>query len=80
MLKNSLGGLKHILLSVSECSSIPNYNQPLCFVSEGEPKQFVMRMKDYLIQTRGESYHLVKADFHFIFDTINRKLEKVEEI
>ena len=39
---------KHIPLSVSACSNVPDYDQPKCFVSDGDSKQLVKEMLDYI--------------------------------
>ena len=71
---------KHIPLSVSVCSNIPNYDQPQCLVSEGVPTTLVTKMVDYLIKISKESHRLMKEEFHPIFEAIDKKLEKAEEI
>ena len=70
---------KHIPLSVSVCSNVPDYSEPKCFVSEGDPKQLVTKMVDYLIEISKKSYSLAKEKFNAIFEAIDKKLEKVED-
>ena len=67
---------KHVPLSVSVCSNVPGYDQPKCFVSEGDSKQLVKQMVDYLVEISQESYRRMKIEFSFLFDAINEKLEK----
>ena len=67
---------KHIPLSVSVCSNVPGYDQPKCFISEGDSKQLVKQMVDYLVEISQESYRQMKIEFSFLFDAINEKLEK----
>ena len=67
---------KHIPLSLSVCSNLPGYDQPKCFVSEGDSKQLVKQMVDYLVEISQESYRRMKIEFSFLFDAINEKLEK----
>ena len=59
---------KHIPLSVSVCSNIPDYDQPECFVSDGDSKQLVKEMLDYLVKISEESCRLMKQDFNFLFE------------
>ena len=40
----------HIPLSVSVCSNVPRYQEPICFVNNGDPKQIVGDMAQYLIE------------------------------
>ena len=37
---------KHIPLSVNVCSSVPEYDQPKCFVSDRDSKQLVRAMME----------------------------------
>ena len=70
---------KHIPLSVSVCSNVPEYDQPKCFVSDGDSKQLVKEMVDYLVKTSQESYHLMKQEFSPIFDAIDQRLEELKQ-
>ena len=40
----------HIPLSVSICSNVSGYTDPVCFVSQGDPKAMVGAMVQYLIE------------------------------
>ena len=66
---------KHIPLSVSVCSNVPEYDQPKCFVSDGDPTQLVKEMVDYLVDISNASYCLLKEEFLFLFGAIYEKLE-----
>ncbi|KAJ7361945.1 hypothetical protein OS493_014592 [Desmophyllum pertusum] len=63
---------KHIPLSVSVCSNVPEYDQPKCFVSDGDSKQLVKEMVDYLVKISQESF--MKKEFLFLFGAIYEKL------
>jgi hypothetical protein len=65
---------KHVPLSVSVCSNVPSYDQPRCFVSDGDCKDLVKRMIDYLVEISKESGTLVKEQFSAIFRAIDEKL------
>ena len=54
---------KQIPLSVSVCSNVPGYDQPKCFVSNGDSKQLVKEMVEYLVKISEESYRLLKEEF-----------------
>ncbi|KAL9961202.1 hypothetical protein ACROYT_G030103 [Oculina patagonica] len=71
---------KHIPLSVSVCSNIPGYDQPKCFVSDGDPKQLVKEMVDYLVEISQESFCLVREEFSSVFDAIDQKLEEIKQL
>ena len=70
---------KHIPLSVSICSNVPGYDQPKCFVSEGDDKQLVKQMVDYLVEISVESYRLVRETFSSVFEAIDKRLEDLEQ-
>ena len=65
---------KHVPVSVSVCSNVPEYHEPRCFVSDGDCKALVKRMVDYLIEVSQESYRLMKEQFVEVFQAINDKL------
>ncbi|KAL9973270.1 hypothetical protein ACROYT_G019700 [Oculina patagonica] len=70
---------KHIPLSVSICSNVPGYDQPKCFVTEGDAKQLVKKMVDYLVEISNESYRLVRETFSSVFEAIEKKLEDLQQ-
>ena len=65
---------KHVPISVSVCSNVPNYSQPKCFVSNGNSTLLVKNMVDYLVDISKESYRLMKQEFDFLFQSIDEKL------
>ena len=70
---------KHIPLSVSVCSNVPEYDQPKCFVTDGNSKQLVKEMVDYLVEISSKSYGLMKEKFLSIFEAIDQKLEELKQ-
>ena len=70
---------KHIPLSVSVCSNIPDYDQPKCFASDGDSKQLVKEMLDYLVKISEESCHLMKQEFNSLFEAIDQKLQDLQQ-
>ena len=65
---------KHVPLSVSVCSNVSGYDQPKCFISNGDPRQLVQDMVKYLVEISEESYCLLKQDFATLFEEIDEKL------
>ena len=65
--------------SVSVCSNVPDYDQPKCFVSDGDSKQLVKEMLDYLVKISEESYHLMKQELNFLFEAIDQKLQDLQQ-
>jgi len=67
---------KHIPLSVNVCSSVPEYDQPKCFVSDRDSKQLVRAMMDYLEKISQKGYGLLKEEFSFLFEAIDQEETK----
>ena len=65
---------KHIPLSVSVCSNVSGYDQPKCFISNGDSGKFVQDMVKYLVDISKESYRLLKQEFATLFEEIDEKL------
>ncbi|KAK3705281.1 hypothetical protein QZH41_008170 [Actinostola sp. cb2023] len=65
---------KHIPLSASVCSNVPSYYKPQCFVTDGDSKDLVKHMIDYLVQISQESYNLLKEQFAEVFTAIDEKI------
>lgn len=47
---------QHVPLSVSVCSNVPDFTQPKCFVTDGDSKQLVPNLIEYLVQISDHSY------------------------
>ena len=71
---------KHIPLSASVCSNVPDYDQPKRFVSDGDSKQLVKEMLDYLVKISEESCRLMKQEFNFLLETTDQKLKTSAKI
>ena len=71
---------KHISLSVSVCSNVPDYDQPKCFVSDGDSKQLVKEMLEHLVKTSEQSYDLLRKEFNFLFEAIDQRLQDLQQI
>ena len=70
---------KHVPLSVSVCSNVPDYDQPKCFVSDGDSKQLVKEMVEYLVKISEQSYDLLRKEFNFLFEAIDQKLQDLQK-
>ena len=70
---------KHIPLSVSVCSNVPDYDQPKCFVSDGDSKQLVKEMLEHLVKISEQSYDLLRKEFNFLFEAIDQKLQDLQQ-
>lgn len=69
---------KHVPLSVSVCSNVPEYQQPQCFISSGDSKPMVKEMIEYLIEISKESNKLIKEQFAGVFAAIDEKNKRKE--
>ena len=70
---------KHVPLSVSVCSNVLDYDQPKCFVSDGDSKQLVKEMLEHLVKISEQSYDLLRKEFNFLFEAIDQKLQDLQQ-
>ncbi|BFZ20032.1 hypothetical protein BsWGS_23071 [Bradybaena similaris] len=61
---------KHIPLSWSVASNVPNFMKPKCVVSTGDPQSLVNEMIVYLEKISAAAYKLLKSDFADIFQQL----------
>ena len=71
---------KHISLSVSVCSNVPDYDQPKCFVSDWDSKKLVKEMLEHLVKISEQSYDLLRKEFNFLFEAIDQRLQDLQQI
>ena len=76
---NCLGHTIIIPLSVSVCSNVPGYQEPICFVNNGDPKQIVGDMVQYLIEIRNRSDSLMRECFQGVVIDLMEKIQKIKE-
>ena len=71
---------KHIPLSVSVCSNVPGYQEPQCFVTEGDPQELVSKMVDYMhqIQTTAEAH--LHEEHSGYYNALLELLEQKQEL
>ncbi|KAL8613898.1 hypothetical protein ACOMHN_032888 [Nucella lapillus] len=62
---------KHVPMSVSVCSKVPDYREPVCFVSSGDPQDLVNRMIDHIEEISDKAYKLLKEDFKDVYAQID---------
>ena len=61
--------------SVSVCSDVPGFTQPKCFISEGNPKDMIIKMHSYMLEIADEAYKLLKE----IYSTYLNALEALDD-
>jgi len=60
----------HVPLSVSVCSSVPEYQEPKCFVSSGDPKEFITEFIQYLVSISTKSSSLLQEQYAEVFQAL----------
>ena len=60
----------HVPLSVSVCSNVPGYEEPKCFVSEGDPNQFITEFIQYLLSISTKSSFLLRQEYAEVFEAL----------
>ena len=61
---------KHIPLSVGIASNIPNFEDPICFVSEGNETVLVQKMVDYMEKLSDAAYAILQEKYEYVFDAL----------
>ena len=57
-------------LSVSVCSNVPEYREPKCFVSSGDPKEFITEFIQYLVSISTKSSSLLREQYADVFEAL----------
>ena len=68
---------KHVHLSVSMCSNVPTLQNPVYFISDGDPQDLVNKMVDHLELISDHSYRLLREEFADVYDQLDPR--EVEE-
>ena len=66
---------KHHLLSVSVASNVPGYEEPVCFVTEGDPSVVVTDFVTHLEAISEESYTLLRDHYDWVFEALDEEDE-----
>ena len=61
----------HVPLSVSVCSNVLEYQEPKCFVSNGDPKKFVTEFTQYLVSISTKRSSLLREKYAPVFGVLN---------
>ena len=61
----------HVPLSVSVCSNVSEYQEPKCFVSNGDPKEFITEFIQYLVSISTKSSSLPREQYAPVFEALN---------
>ncbi|XP_038067357.1 uncharacterized protein LOC119737233 [Patiria miniata] len=69
---------RHELLSCSIASNIPDYEAPRCFVSNGNPRELVSDMVDYLHTISLAAYDTLLEKYEVIFEKMDEMIEDMQ--
>ena len=61
--------------SVSVCSDVPGYTEPKCFISEGESKNMIIKMLDYMHDIANEAFKILNETY----STYLNQLESLDD-
>ena len=56
---------------MSVCSNVPEYQEPKCFVSSGDPKEFITEFIQYLVSISTKSSSLLREQYAPVFEALN---------
>ena len=56
--------------SVSVCSDVPGFTEPKCFISEGNPKEMIVNMLDYMIEIANAGYRTLNEVYSTYLDAL----------
>ena len=60
----------HVPLSVSVCSNVPGYQEPKCFVSNGDPNEFISEFIQYLTKISLKSSSLLREQYADVLEAL----------
>ena len=62
---------RHVPLSVSVYTNVPEYQEPKCFVSNGDPKEMITEFIEYLVSISTKSSSLLQEQYAPVFEALN---------
>ena len=60
----------HVPLSVKVCSNVSGYQEPKCFVSNGDPNEFITEFIQYLTKISLKSSSLLREQYADVFEAL----------
>ena len=64
------------MLSISVCSNIPTYTEPIWFVSEGDISETVNSCLQYLTDISENGFRLLVPRYGMVFEDIHQRLDQ----
>ena len=71
---------KHVPLSVSICSNVPGYQEPQCFVTEGDSQELVSKMIDYMHQIQQIAQAHLHEEHNDYYNTLCELLQEKQQL
>jgi G:T-mismatch repair DNA endonuclease (very short patch repair protein) len=69
---------RHRLMSVSVCSNVPDFEEPICFISEGNERDLIVRFAGYIREVQEKSFQLLKEDFSDVLEFLDETIASEE--
>lgn len=67
----------HVPLSVSVCSNVPEYQEPRCFISNGDPNQMLEEFVKYLTEISTKSSSLLREQYADVFEALKKPCPEI---
>ena len=64
---------RHVPMSVSICSNVPDYTEPQCFINDNGVQDLINQMGNYLELIATAAYERLREKFKDVFDQIAKK-------
>ena len=64
---------EHELISVSVCSNVPDYEGPLCFISNRDPATLTNTLLEYLLQISAKAFGFLQQTYQPVLHSLGEK-------
>jgi hypothetical protein len=71
---------RHRLMSVNVCSNVPDCEEPIRFISEGDERDLITRFVDYIEENQEKSFKHLEDDFNVILKFLDKLIESEEQV
>ena len=66
----------NVVLSVSVCSNVPTYTEPICFTTEVDTSETVESCLQYLTDISEKAFRLLVPRYGMVFEEIQQRLDQ----
>ena len=70
---------QHVPVSISVCSNVPGYENPACYISNGDPQMLANRMMDQLLEISQRSYSLLQIRYQPILKQLDQQIQTLTQ-